>query len=56
MQNICVRHGFPFYSKKFEAKKLDKEIMRKTKELKSVSEKISFLRKMEVDYWVPKLE
>jgi len=25
-QNICVRHGFPFYSRSFEQKKLEKKL------------------------------
>ena len=52
-QNICVRHGFPFYSKRFEHKKFGKEIMRKVKELKNINDKIRFLKSIEADFWVP---
>ncbi len=43
-QNICVRHGFPFYSKDFERKKF-REMMRPVKLLATKEEKIRYLEK-----------
>lgn len=56
MQNICVRHRFPFYSKQFERKTFDKEIMKTVKELKTTEEKMRFLKDNEIDFWIPGLE
>ncbi len=53
MQNICVRHGFPFYSKAFEHKSYGKEIMRKVKRAKTMKEKKEVMDDYGVDYWVP---
>jgi len=53
MQNICVRHGFPFYSKDFERKKYNKEIIKKIKKLKTFKEKIKFLKDNKIDFWIP---
>lgn len=52
-QNICVRHGFPFYSNSFENKKVGKEIMRKIKNLKNINDKKRFLETISADYWFP---
>jgi len=52
-QNICVRHGFPFYSAPFEHKRFGREIMKRVKELESIEMKIQFLERMEIDYWFP---
>jgi len=52
-QNICVRHGFPFYSKSFERKTFGKEIMRNVKRLKTLKEKVEYMNKMGIDYWIP---
>lgn len=52
-QNICVRHGFPFYSKNFEQKRIKKELMRITKNVDTKKEKISFLKKNNISYWFP---
>lgn len=52
-QNICVRHGFPFYSKDFEHKQIKDEIMRRTKLMKTKKEKIKYLEKNGIDYWFP---
>lgn len=51
--NICVRHGFPFYSKDFEQKRLDREIMKITKTIRTGLEKEIFLRSRGLDYWDP---
>jgi len=52
-QNICVRHGFPFYSKKFERKSFDKKIMNHVKNLKTINAKKQYLDKLGADYWFP---
>jgi len=57
MQNICVRHGFNFYSKDLErmrySKEKIKEIMKKTDRLPSREKKIEYLEKEDVHYWFP---
>ncbi len=52
-QNICVRHGFPFYSKNFEQKRIKKELMKIIKNIGAKKEKISFLKKNNISYWFP---
>lgn len=52
-QNICVRHRFPFYSKGFEHKLFDKDVIRKVKLLPTKEEKIKFLQQIEADFWFP---
>ena len=52
-QNICVRHGFPFYSKKFERKSFDKKTMNYVKNLKNLNAKKHYLDKLGADYWFP---
>jgi len=52
-QNICVRHGFPFYSKSFEQKRFGKKIMRQVKKLNRLEEKIDYMKSLGVDYWLP---
>jgi len=52
-QNICIRHGFPFYSKILEHKKIDNGIVKKIKKLSSLKEKIELLAVSNIDYWVP---
>jgi len=51
-QNICVRHGFPFYSKDFERKKF-REMMRPVKLLATKEEKIRYLEKKGISFWLP---
>jgi hypothetical protein len=57
-QNICVRHGFPFYSKDLERMSISKEniikIMKHIEELGIKREKKKYLKKIEIDYWFPK--
>ena len=53
MQNICVRHGFPFYSRSFENKKFGKDIIQEVKKLIPINEKINYLENISVDYWFP---
>jgi hypothetical protein len=52
-QNICIRHGFPFYSRSFEHKKFGREIMRKVKEQTYVGAKTRFLKSIGADFWLP---
>jgi len=52
-QNICVRHGFPFYSKDFEQKRTKKEIMRNIKNIDTRKNKIDFLKNNNIPYWFP---
>ncbi len=52
-QNICVRHGFPFYSKDFEHKIFKDRIMRKTKFLETKYEKERYLKNNNISYWFP---
>ncbi len=52
-QNICVRHGFPFYSKDFEHKKYDNGILKKVKNISNFKEKLDFLNELDIDYWLP---
>ena len=53
MQNICIRHGFPFYSKLLEHKKFDDGFLRKIKGIVKISEKIDLLKNNNIDYWLP---
>ncbi len=52
-QNICVRQGFPFYSKYFERKKVGREVTRKVKEFENINDKIRFMESIGADYWFP---
>ncbi len=52
-QNICVRPGFPFYSKDFERKIFGEEVRRAVKLLATTEEKIWYLQQMKADYWLP---
>jgi len=52
-QNICVRHGFPFYPKDFERKRVKDEIMRATKHKETKEEKIKYLQQIKADCWFP---
>ena len=51
--NICARHGFPFYSKAFEHKRVRKSLMRATKKMRTRAEKERFLQEKGIDYWIP---
>lgn len=52
-QNICVRHGFPFYSREFERKESREEVMRATKNLDTMEKKLRYLDSNGVSYWLP---
>ena len=52
-QNICVRHGFPFYSKDFEQKRTKKELMKIIKNINTKKEQIKYLKKNNISYWFP---
>jgi len=51
-QNICVRHGFPFYSKNLEHKMIKNEITKIIKSKKKEN-KIKYLEENKIDYWFP---
>jgi len=56
-QNICVRHGFPFYSSDLERMTISKNDFRKMithiKKLHTKAEKKRYLEKIKIDYWFP---
>lgn len=52
-QNICVRHGFPFYSSDSERKRRKKAVIQAVKSLKTKIEKIGCLEKENMSYWFP---
>ena len=52
-QNICVRYGFPFYSRPFEHKSQGKQVRRKVKLLPTIEEKTAFMVSHGYDYWIP---
>jgi len=51
--NICVRHGFPFYSSKFERKQLSSDHAKRLKNLKTVAQKERYLKTNGIEYWFP---
>ncbi len=51
--NICVRHGFPFYSSAFERKKIGNSHAKHLKSLHTLKEKEEYLRKEGIEYWFP---
>lgn len=53
MQNICVRHNFPFYSKAFEHKSLGKETIKRLKDFKDLSDQMKYMQNIHADFWVP---
>jgi len=52
-QNICVRHNFDFYSKALEREAQSKAIMQKIKSIESIKDKIKFVKKLGIDFWIP---
>ena len=52
-QNICIRHGFPFYSKAFEHKNFGKTIAKKIKKAENLETKKKILEQMNIDCWFP---
>jgi len=52
-QNICARHGFPFYSKTFERKTVGRDVMREAKSIPSIEGKLEFLNNSKFDHWFP---
>lgn len=52
-QNICVRHGFSFYSRDSERKRRKKAVIQAVKSLKTKIEKIGYLEKENMSYWFP---
>ncbi len=53
-QNICVRHGFPFYSRAFETKRASTEEMRMVKAAKDPDEKRRVMAVLNYDFWDPR--
>lgn len=51
-QNICVRQGFPFYSKEFERKQY-KNLIKEIKNIDSITEKTEYLKKNCISFWLP---
>lgn len=51
-QNICVRHGFPFYSKNLEHKIIKDQIIKIIKSKKKEN-KIKYLEENKIDSWFP---
>lgn len=52
-QNICTRHGFPFYSRLFEHKANCKDVTRKIKKSPTIEEKKIVMDDIGIDYWFP---
>ncbi|MEW6409380.1 MAG: cobalamin-dependent protein [Nitrospirota bacterium] len=56
-QNICVRHGFPFYSNVLERMRLPKEkiieIMKNVDQMKTKKEKKEYLDGENISFWFP---
>jgi len=52
-QNICIRHGFPFYSKDLEHKVYSRLIGKKIKSICEFDEKIKYLKDNDIDFWLP---
>jgi hypothetical protein len=53
MQNICIRHGFPFYSRDYERKLVDKRHTAELKSLHTLKEKEAYLKSNDIHYWFP---
>jgi len=52
-QNICVRHGFPFYSKSFEHKSFGKSILISIRKIKGLTAMLKYMDSLSIDYWIP---
>lgn len=52
-QNICVRMGYLIYSSAAERKRMEKEDLKKLRELGTVEEKKAFLETSGADWWIP---
>ena len=52
-QNICLRHGFPFYSSRLEHKRISVDDVGKMKSLEDPEEKLAFARQMRIEAWSP---
>jgi len=55
-QNICIRHGFPFYSKDLEHKVYNRLTGKKIKSICKFDEKIKYLEKNYIDFWLPQTQ
>lgn len=52
-QNICIRQKTMFYSKEFERKKFDREVMKRAREIKNRAELKAYLSGIGADFWFP---
>jgi hypothetical protein len=52
-QNICVRHGFPFYSRAFEIKSLGADAHRRVREASTREDKARVMMELGADCWFP---
>jgi hypothetical protein len=52
-QNICVRHGFPFYSAAFEYGRVKNKTMRNIRLMETNAKKIRHLKEKGISYWLP---
>ena len=52
-QNICIRHGFPFYSRDLECKKVANTIIGKINKMRAQIQKRKILKKYKIAYWFP---
>lgn len=52
-QNICIRHGFPFYSQQMERKNISIDDMRRMKSLVGITSKLAFAKQLRIDTWTP---
>lgn len=55
-QNICIRHGFPFYSKDLEHKVYSRLIGKKIKSICEFDEKIKYLKDNDINFWLPEAQ
>lgn len=52
-QNICIRHGFPFYSPQMERNSVSIDNTRKMKSFEGNKAKLAFAKQLRIDTWVP---
>lgn len=56
-QNICIRHGFEFYSKDLErmrySKQRTKKIINQASKINNKEEKVKFLKNKKIHFWFP---
>jgi len=52
-QNICVRHGFPFYNKDFETMRFSASKIRTAKRLRNKAQIVKYMKRIKTDWWFP---